>query len=98
MLPDSIAATRPHRCAGRRHRDQVHPATSLPENLERRVVVWSAKLLTEPGNDLRAGWIMRISPLPDYARVKDGKVISGGHFNSDWKFTGEKGMGCRHGR
>jgi hypothetical protein len=55
-----------------------------PENLERYVVVWQAKLLSAP-EQLKYGWIMPLSLLPDYVCVKDGKVVEGGHFDSDWK-------------
>jgi enterochelin esterase-like enzyme len=56
-----------------------------PENASRYVVVWSAKLLSAPEHGLHSGWIMPLNLLPDYVVVKDGKVTSGGHFDSDWK-------------
>lgn len=56
-----------------------------PENPARYVVVWPAKLLSVPGDAPRYSWIMPLSLLPDHLRVKDGKVVSGGHFDSDWK-------------
>jgi hypothetical protein len=46
--------------------------------------VWQAKLLSAP-DQLHYGWIMPLCLLPDYVRVKDGKVVAGGHFDSDWK-------------
>lgn len=55
-----------------------------PESPSRYVVVWSAKILSAPDNGLRAGFIMPVNLLPDYVRVKDGRVVSGGHFDSDW--------------
>ena len=57
-----------------------------PENAERYVVVWQAKLLSGPV-PLHYGWIMPLTLLPDYVRVKDGRVLSGGHFDSDWKLA-----------
>lgn len=56
-----------------------------PENPERYVVVWSARLLSSPDHGLRAGWMMPLHLLPDYVRVRDGKVESGGYFDSDWR-------------
>lgn len=56
-----------------------------PENASRYVVVWSGKLLSLAEQGLRAGWIMPLNLLPDYVRVKDGKIVSGGHFDSDWR-------------
>ena len=56
-----------------------------PENPSRYVVVWSAKLLSAPDPGLRSSWIMPLQLLPDHVRVKDGKVVSGGHFDSDWQ-------------
>lgn len=56
-----------------------------PENANRYIVVWSAKLLSAPDPGLHSGWIMPLNLLPDYLLVKDGKVTSGGHFDSDWK-------------
>jgi endo-1,4-beta-xylanase len=55
-----------------------------PENPSRYVVVWSAKLLSAPDPGLHAGWIMPLNLLPDYVKVKDGKVASGGHFDNEW--------------
>ena len=55
-----------------------------PESPSHYVVVWSAKLLSAPDPGLHAGWIMPLNLLPDYVVVKDGKVASGGHFDSDW--------------
>jgi enterochelin esterase-like enzyme len=60
-----------------------------PENPDRYVVVWNAKILSAPDNGLRAGYILPVNLLPDYIRVKDGKVVSGGHFDSDWKLAGQ---------
>ncbi len=56
-----------------------------PENASRYVVVWSARLLSAPDPEIHSGWIMPLNLLPDYLVVKDGKVASGGHFDSDWK-------------
>jgi hypothetical protein len=56
-----------------------------PENSARYVVVWQAKLLSTAGEALRYAWIMPLCLLPDYVRVKDGSVVSGGHFTSDWQ-------------
>ncbi len=56
-----------------------------PENPARYVVVWPTKLLSVPGDAPRYSWIMPLSLLPDHVRVKDGKILSGGHFDSDWK-------------
>ncbi len=55
-----------------------------PESPEHYVVVWQSKLLSGPV-PLHYGWIMPLTLLPDYVRVKDGRVISGGHFDSDWR-------------
>lgn len=56
-----------------------------PENPERYIVVWQAKFLSSAGESLHQQWILPLCLLPDYLRVKDGKIISGGHFDSDWK-------------
>ncbi len=56
-----------------------------PENPARYVVVWQTKLLSVAGDSLRQFWIMPLCLLPDYVRVKEGKIVSGGHFDSDWK-------------
>jgi len=32
---------------------------------------------------------MPLSLLPDHVRVKDGKIVSGGHFDSDWKLSAD---------
>jgi len=58
-----------------------------PENPDRYVVVWQAKLLSAPGEALHHLWIMPLCLLPDYLRVKEGKIVSGGHFDSDWKLS-----------
>jgi len=58
-----------------------------PENPERYVIVWQGKFLSTPGDMVRQAWIMPLCLLPDYVRVKDGKIVSGGHFDSDWKLT-----------
>ena len=55
-----------------------------PENPSRYVVVWQTKLLSGPV-PLHYGWIMPLTLLPDYVRVKDGKILAGGHFDSDWR-------------
>jgi pimeloyl-ACP methyl ester carboxylesterase len=55
-----------------------------PENPSRYVVVWQAKLLSGDDATLRWAWIMPLCLLQDYVRVKDGKIVSGGHFDSDW--------------
>lgn len=56
-----------------------------PENRNRYVVVWNAKLLSAADPVLRAGWIMPLNLLPDYVEVKDGKILSGGHFGNEWR-------------
>jgi pimeloyl-ACP methyl ester carboxylesterase len=56
-----------------------------PLNPSRYVVVWSAKVLSSPDHGLRAGWTMPLALLPDYIEVRDGKIVSGGHFDSDWR-------------
>jgi len=56
-----------------------------PENPDRYVVVWPTKLLSVPGDALRAAWIMPLGLLPDHVRVKDGTIVAGGHFDSDWR-------------
>ena len=58
-----------------------------PENPARYVVVWQAKLLSGPAPQ-RWGWIMPLTLLPDYVRVRDGRIVSGGHFHSDWNLPG----------
>ena len=52
------------------------------------MVVWSVKLLQRPDNGPRTGWIMPLNLLPDYVQVKDGKIVSGGHFDNEWKLAG----------
>jgi pimeloyl-ACP methyl ester carboxylesterase len=59
-----------------------------PENPARYVVVWPTKLLSVASDVLRSAWIMPICLLPDYLRVKDGTIVSGGHFDSDWRWSG----------
>lgn len=54
-----------------------------PENPSKYVVVWQTKLLSGP-EPPHYGWIMPLCLLPDYAWVKDGKITSAGHFDSDW--------------
>ena len=58
-----------------------------PENPSRYVVVWSAKLLSAPDHNVNLPWIMPLYLLPDYVEVKDGKVVSGGHFDNEWKLS-----------
>jgi hypothetical protein len=58
-----------------------------PENPTRYVVVWPTRLLSVAGDDLRYAWIMPLGLLPDHVRVKDGKIVSGGHFDSDWRLV-----------
>jgi hypothetical protein len=58
-----------------------------PENPARYVVVWPTKFLSVPGSVPRYTWIMPLSLLPDHVRVKDGKILSGGHFDGDWKLS-----------
>jgi hypothetical protein len=60
-----------------------------PENPSRYVVVWPTRLLSTAGDTLRYSWIMPLGLLPDYVRVKDGKIVSGGHFDSDWRLSPE---------
>ena len=61
-----------------------------PENAARYVVVWSARLLSAPDHGVNAGWIMPLYLLPDYVRVKDGHVASGGHFDNQWKLPSKR--------
>ena len=56
-----------------------------PENPDRYIVVWGAKLLSAPEPELHAGWIMPLNLLPDYVRVENGKVVEGDHFDNEWK-------------
>ena len=56
-----------------------------PENPQRYVVVWSTKVLSSYSELLRAGYLMPINLLPDYLEANDGKIVSGGHFDNDWK-------------
>jgi pimeloyl-ACP methyl ester carboxylesterase len=58
-----------------------------PENPSRYVVVWPTKLLSAAADALRSAWIMPVCLLPDYLRVKDGTIVSGGHFDSDWRLS-----------
>ena len=52
------------------------------------MVVWQGKLLSGPAPQ-RWGWIMPLTLLPDFVRVRDGRILSGGHFDSDWNLPGE---------
>ena len=69
----------------------VRPGTIFiypnPESPTHYVVVWNAKLLSAPGKGLFGGWIMPLNLLPDYVEVKDGQVLSGGHFDNEWKLA-----------
>lgn len=56
-----------------------------PENPNHYVLVWQGKFLSTADAALRHQWILPICLLPDYVWVKDGKIITGGHFDSDWK-------------
>ena len=56
-----------------------------PENPERYVVVWTTRILSLPGNGLSAGFIFPVNLLPDYALIKEGKIVLAGHFDNDWK-------------
>jgi hypothetical protein len=58
-----------------------------PENPDRYVVVWNARLLSAPAPGLDAGWIMPLNLLPDHVVVKDGRVAAGGHFDNEWKLS-----------
>ncbi|MCI0408009.1 MAG: hypothetical protein L0191_05490 [Acidobacteria bacterium] len=60
-----------------------------PENPERYVVVWNTGILSLADNGLSAGYILPVNLLPDYALVKEGKIVSAGHFDSDWKLKAE---------
>src|SRR5262249_46363276 len=60
-----------------------------PENPARYVVVWPAKVLSIAGGALRSAWILPVCLLPDHLRVKDGTIVSGGHFDSDWKLVAQ---------
>jgi pimeloyl-ACP methyl ester carboxylesterase len=55
-----------------------------PENPSRYVVVWQAKVLSGEDTTLRWAWILPLCLMPDYVWVKDGRILSGGHFDSDW--------------
>ncbi len=56
-----------------------------PENRDRYVVVWTARLLSLPDNGLRSGWLMPVNLLPDYVRVRNGKIVEAGHFDNYWR-------------
>jgi len=56
-----------------------------PENPERYVVVWTTGILSLPGNGLSAGYILPVNLLPDYALVEEGRIVSAGHFDSEWR-------------
>ncbi|MCI0363446.1 MAG: hypothetical protein L0219_06155, partial [Phycisphaerales bacterium] len=58
-----------------------------PENPERYVVVWTARILSLPDNGVSAGFIFPVNLLPDYALVKEGRIVSAGHFDNDWKLN-----------
>jgi hypothetical protein len=64
----------------------VHPN---PENPDRYVVVWSAPILSIDHNGLRAGFIMPVHLLPDWAVIRNGRIVSGGHFDEDWRLAAE---------
>ena len=56
-----------------------------PENPNRYVVVWTARVLSLPDNGLSAGYILPVNLLPDCALLKAGRIVSAGHFDGDWK-------------
>jgi acetyl esterase/lipase len=56
-----------------------------PENPQRYVVIWSARLLSVADNGLRTGFLFPADVLPDYVRIQGGKVESGGFFDNNWK-------------
>ena len=56
-----------------------------PENPNRYVLVWQEKFLSTAGDALHNQWILPVCLLPDYLWVKDGRILSGGHFDSDWR-------------
>lgn len=58
-----------------------------PENPGRYVVVWTGKLLSAGDGNLARGFLLPVNALPDYVTLRDGKIESGGHFDSDWKLV-----------
>lgn len=65
----------------------IHPN---PESPGRYVVVWTGRVLSvslEP--KLEAGWMLPLNLLPDYLVARDGKVVSAGHFDRDWRMAPE---------
>lgn len=61
----------------------VHPN---PENPARYVVVWTGRVLSAPLEPkLEAGWMQPLNLLPDFLVARDGRVVSAGHFDREWK-------------
>ncbi len=58
-----------------------------PENPARYVVVWTTKLLSILNAAPKLGYIQPVNLLPDYVRVKDGAILSAGHFDNTWQFA-----------
>jgi len=56
-----------------------------PINPRCYVVIWSTKVLSAYTDQLRAGYHLPINLLPDYLEAKDGRIVSGGHFDNNWK-------------
>jgi hypothetical protein len=36
---------------------------------------------------LTSGFVMPVNLLPDWLRVKDGEILSAGHFDGDWRLV-----------
>ena len=62
----------------------IHPN---PENPDRYVVVWTTRILSVPENGLQAGFIMPLNLLPDYVVVQNKRIVTGSHFDGDWKLN-----------
>jgi hypothetical protein len=61
-----------------------------PENPSRYIVMWSAKVLSAPDSGLIAHSTMPLLMLPDYVSVKEGKIVSGGHFDNHWNLESDR--------
>ena len=83
-LADSLPASLMNKGSDGSRSVFIHPN---PENPNRYVLIWQGKFLSTAGDTLRNQWILPICLLPDYLWVKDGKITSGGHFDSDWKLS-----------
>lgn len=58
-----------------------------PENASRYIVVWTAKVLSASVKGLTSGFVMPVNLLPDWLRVRDGEILSAGHFDGDWRLV-----------